>query len=80
MTPVPPTAFVTGGSGFIGAALVRRLVAEGCSVKALARSDRSAASVEAIGAEPVRGDLADPVAIAAGAQGCATAFHLAATA
>jgi nucleoside-diphosphate-sugar epimerase len=78
VTAAPSTAFVTGGSGFIGGALVRRLVAEGCSVSALARSDRSAAAVEAIGAKPVRGDLADPAAIAAGAEGCEAAFHLAA--
>ncbi|MFL5870065.1 MAG: NAD-dependent epimerase/dehydratase family protein [Solirubrobacterales bacterium] len=78
MTPIPSTAFVTGGSGFIGGALIRRLVAEGSSVRALARSDRSTAAVEAIGAEPVRGDLADPAAIRAGADGCEAAFHLAA--
>jgi nucleoside-diphosphate-sugar epimerase len=78
VTPVPSTAFVTGGSGFIGGALVRRLVGEGCSVSALARSARSAAAVEAIGARPVRGELADPAAIAAGAEGAEAAFHLAA--
>ncbi len=72
------SAFVTGGSGFIGGALVRRLVAEDSSVKALARSERSAAAVEALGAEPVRGDLGDRAAIEAGAAGCDTAFHLAA--
>ena len=71
-------AFVTGGSGFIGGALVRRLVAEGTSVRALARSDSSAAAVEALGAEPVRGDLGDRAAMEAGAAGCDTAFHLAA--
>jgi nucleoside-diphosphate-sugar epimerase len=78
VTAAAATAFVTGGSGFIGGALVRRLVAEGTAVRALARSDGSAAAVEALGAEPVRGDLADRAAIEAGAAGCATAFHLAA--
>src|SRR5881409_858157 len=39
-----PTAFVTGGSGFVGGALIRRLVNEGWTVRALARSDRSAAT------------------------------------
>jgi nucleoside-diphosphate-sugar epimerase len=78
MTEVPATAFVTGGSGFIGGALIRRLVAEGCAVKALARSQTSAAAVEALGAEPVAGDLSDTGAIEAGAAGCEAAFHLAA--
>jgi nucleoside-diphosphate-sugar epimerase len=73
-----PTAFVTGGSGFIGGALIRRLVAEGSPVRALARSERSAEAVAALGAEPVRGDLADREAMRAGADGCAVAFHLAA--
>jgi nucleoside-diphosphate-sugar epimerase len=70
--------FVTGGSGFIGGALVERLVAEGRPVRALARSDAAAAKVEARGAEAVRGDLGDRASLAAGADGCATAFHLAA--
>lgn len=78
MTDIPATAFVTGGSGFIGGALLRRLVAEGSTVRALARSDRSAAAVEALGAEPVTGDLSDRAAMEAGAAGCETAFHLAA--
>jgi nucleoside-diphosphate-sugar epimerase len=70
--------FVTGGSGFIGGALIERLVAEGRPVRALARSDAAAAKVEARGAEAVRGDLGDRASLAAGSAGCATAFHLAA--
>ena len=50
----------------------------GSRVRALARSDGSAAAVEALGAEPVRGDLDDVEAMARGAEGCDTAFHLAA--
>jgi nucleoside-diphosphate-sugar epimerase len=72
------TSFVTGGSGFIGGALVERLVAEGGTVRALARSDEAAAKVEGLGAEAVRGELGDRNSLAAGAAGCATAFHLAA--
>lgn len=72
------TVFVTGGSGFIGRALVRRLVSEGATVKALARSPASAAVVEELGATPVSGSLADRDAMAAGAAGCEWAFHLAA--
>jgi nucleoside-diphosphate-sugar epimerase len=72
------TAFVTGGSGFIGGRLIERLVADGVGVRALARSDSSAAAVEARGAEAVRGDLSDVDALTAGAQGCDTTYHLAA--
>ncbi|HYH62513.1 MAG TPA: SDR family NAD(P)-dependent oxidoreductase [Solirubrobacterales bacterium] len=78
MAPIPSTAFVTGGSGFIGGELVKRLAAGGCDVAALARSDRSAAAIEALGARPVRGDLSDVEAMTQGAEGCESAFHLAA--
>ena len=73
-----PAAFVTGGSGFIGQVLLRRLAAEGRPARALARSDSSAAVVEAAGAQAVRGDLDDVDAMREGARGCDVAFHLAA--
>jgi nucleoside-diphosphate-sugar epimerase len=72
------TAFVTGGSGFIGGALIERLRAEGWTVRALARSDTAAARVGELGAEPVRGDLEDRRALEEGAAGCEVAFHCAA--
>ena len=72
------SAFVTGGSGFIGGRLVERLVAEGIRVRALARSESSAEAVAALGATPARGDLSDRAAIARGAEGCRVTFHLAA--
>jgi nucleoside-diphosphate-sugar epimerase len=78
MVQTPGSAFVTGGSGFIGGRLIKRLVGGGARVRALARSDTSATKVEALGAEPARGDLADPASIATGADGCEVAFHLAA--
>jgi nucleoside-diphosphate-sugar epimerase len=74
----PSSAYVTGGSGFIGGRLIKRLVDGGARVRALARSDASAATVEALGAQAARGDLEDPASIATGADGCEVAFHLAA--
>jgi nucleoside-diphosphate-sugar epimerase len=73
-----PTAFVTGGSGFIGGRLIGRLTRDGWTVRALARSDRSERAVADLGAEPTRGELGDVDSIAAGAEGCELAFHLAA--
>lgn len=72
------TAFVTGGSGFIGGRLIKRLVGEGADVRALARSENSARRVAELGAEPMRGDLQERAALAEGAAGAEVAFHLAA--
>lgn len=71
-------AFVTGGSGFVGRALLRRLENRGDDVRALARSAESAATIEALGAEPVEGDLEATGAMAEGMAGCDVAFHVAA--
>jgi uncharacterized protein YbjT (DUF2867 family) len=54
---------VTGGSGFLGAAVLPRLVARGAPVHALARSARAGAVVTARGARPWAGDLDDPASI-----------------
>jgi len=70
--------FVTGGSGFVGGALVRRLLADGHHVRALTRSDESAAALAEAGAEPVRGDLHDLAALRVGISGCELAYHAAA--
>jgi len=70
-------AFITGGSGFVGGALLARLVADGREVRALARSAEAAASAGAVGARPVRGDLFDVTALLEGMRGCETVFHVA---
>ena len=71
-------AFVTGGSGFVGRALVRRLLAEGNGVRVLVRSERSAATVSGLGAKPVRGELTDASSWQDAVVGCDVLFHLAA--
>lgn len=73
-----PRAFVTGGSGFIGGALIERLRAEGWEVRALARSDGAAQRVRDRGAVAVAGDLGDLPILRAGATGSQVAFHAAA--
>ena len=70
-------AFVTGGSGFVGGALVARLVERGDEVVALARSDEAERALTARGARVVRGDVLDEDAMASGMDGCALVFHVA---
>lgn len=69
--------FVTGGSGVVGRAVVRRLVEDGRPVRALTRSDRSARTVAALGAEPVPGDVLDPSSLVGGLRGCGAVYHVA---
>jgi nucleoside-diphosphate-sugar epimerase len=70
-------AFVTGGSGFVGQPLIRRLAAQNVRVVALARSEAAADAVKKAGAEARRGDLLDERAITEGMRGCDTVFHVA---
>jgi dihydroflavonol-4-reductase len=74
---VPGAAFLTGGSGFVGGALLRRLISDGREVRALARSPEAVRIVEQGGARPVRGDVFDEDALRLGMHGCETVFHVA---
>ena len=69
--------FVTGASGHIGSAVVPELIQAGHEVVGLARSDASAAAVEALGAEARRGDLDDPDGLRAAAAEADGVVHLA---
>ncbi|MFC1405471.1 MULTISPECIES: SDR family oxidoreductase [Streptacidiphilus] len=69
--------FVTGASGWIGSATVDELLAAGHEVVGLARSDASAAAIEAKGARVRRGDLDDLDAIRQGAESADAVIHLA---
>jgi dihydroflavonol-4-reductase len=72
-----PDVFLTGGSGFVGGALLRGLLAQGRRVRALARSPEAERRVAALGAEVVAGDLGDAPALRRGMAGCRVAFHAA---
>jgi len=71
-------AFVTGGTGFIGSRVVRRLRDRGDEVVALVRSPGKASDLGELGCELVEGDLSSEQAIRAGVRGCDAVFHIAA--
>ena len=71
-------AFVTGGTGFIGRALIRQLITRGYRVHALARSQDGAAALQALGATVVPGDVTDRESMRAAMRGSDVVFHLAA--
>jgi nucleoside-diphosphate-sugar epimerase len=72
------TALVTGGGGFLGGAVVRRLVDRGDAVRSLARGDYPA--LRELGVEIIRGDLADRETVLRAIEGCDLVFHVAAKA
>jgi nucleoside-diphosphate-sugar epimerase len=67
--------FVTGGTGFIGGHVVRKLRERGDDVVALVRDPARANDLEALGATLVTGDLADRGALAAAMEGCDAVIH-----
>jgi nucleoside-diphosphate-sugar epimerase len=67
--------FVTGGTGFIGGRLVRKLRERGDDVVALVRSPDKALELERLGVELVKGDLTDVDAIRRGTDGVDGVFH-----
>jgi nucleoside-diphosphate-sugar epimerase len=69
--------FVTGASGWIGSAAIDELLAHGYEVTGLARTDSSAAALEAKGATALRGDLDDLTTLARGAGEAEAVIHLA---
>ena len=69
---------VTGGSGHLGANLVRRLLDEGQAVRALVRHDSDSRALDGLDVERVGGDLRDARATAAAVRGCQRVYHCAA--
>ena len=66
---------MTGGTGFIGGRLVRKLRERGDDVAALVRSPGKALELERLGVQLVKGDLTDADAIRRGLEGADACFH-----
>ena len=72
------TILVTGGGGFIGGAIVRRLRSVGLKVRSVSRSRYD--WLDDFEVEQVQGDLADRATVRKALQGCSAVFHVAALA
>ena len=66
---------VTGGTGFLGSALVRRLVKEGHAVRVLCRKSSNKKRLEGLSVEWVEGDLIDAPSVGRAVAGCEVVFH-----
>ncbi len=71
-------AFVTGGTGFIGGAVVRRLLEAGHEVRALVRAESNTRQLDGLPVERVQGNLRDAESLRKGIVGCEWVFHVAA--
>jgi nucleoside-diphosphate-sugar epimerase len=68
---------VTGGTGFTGSYLVRRLVANGHAVRALVRSPEKAKALIDLGVEVVPGDVTNPASLREAMVGIELVYHIA---
>lgn len=70
--------FLTGGTGFIGSHVAKKLTERGDEVVALVRTPAKAAHLEALGCDLIPGDLGDTAALRAGMSECQAVIHAAA--
>jgi dihydroflavonol-4-reductase len=71
-------ALVTGGTGFVGANVVRELLAEGATVRVLARPGGDRRALAGLPVDVVEGDLLDAASLRRAVAGVETVFHVAA--
>ena len=69
---------VTGANGFLGAAVVRALLADGAAVRAFVRPGSDRRNLAGLAVELVEGDLTHRDSLHAAVRGCAAVFHVAA--
>ncbi|MCB1772241.1 MAG: NAD-dependent epimerase/dehydratase family protein [Gammaproteobacteria bacterium] len=72
------SAFVTGSTGFVGANLVRELLARGVTVRALVRAGTDLSNLQGLDIEFVEGNLLNPAVFSDAMAGCDACFHIAA--
>ncbi|MEK9671289.1 MAG: hopanoid-associated sugar epimerase [Rhodospirillaceae bacterium] len=72
------TNLVTGASGFVGAAVVRALVARGEAVRVMVRPSSDRRNFQGLEVEVAEGDLLRPESLAHVVRGCSAVFHVAA--
>lgn len=72
------TTLVTGATGFVGSAVLRKLVQRGHQVRALVRPTADRRNLEDVAAEVATGDLTDRASLDRAMRGCDTVFHVAA--
>lgn len=72
------TALVTGANGFLGSAVVRALLADGTSVRALVRPGSDRRNLTGLDVGVADGDVTDPKSLRRAVAGCAAVFHVAA--
>ncbi|MGH2698593.1 MAG: NAD-dependent epimerase/dehydratase family protein, partial [Actinomycetota bacterium] len=70
-------AFITGGTGLLGSAILEHLVEEGREVSALCRSEESRSKLEGLGATPIVSHLLDPEGLEKAMVGCDVVYHAA---
>ena len=70
--------FVTGGTGFIGGMVVRKLVEAGHTVRALVRPGADTRQLDGLPVERIEGSLENEESLRRGMEGCDRVFHLAA--
>jgi dihydroflavonol-4-reductase len=69
---------VTGGTGFVGANVVRILLQQGTEVRALVRPRSDTRNLDGLDVELVAGDLRDRASLDAALKGCDMLYHVAA--
>src|SRR5215510_6662616 len=69
---------VTGGSGFLGSAVVRALIERGARVRALVRATSPRGNLDGLDCELAVGDLTDPSSLKAAMRNVRYLFHVAA--